>query len=211
MTQYAYIWHFTLSERHWGKMKLIILKWTILYYALDTIFFMCPKYLPIRSILFGIVINSEETSRKVSSVPLVFFPEFDCLPQVGLSVFVRDDPSFVFPVVEGLTGNAYAFREFLEVPDGAGFGKFLELEEPFFTAFDAWRAELDDVSYANFLVLCSRCHIAQTTQPLGVDAEIIDVVVCHRAQFLNDVKVRGFEIDSKLIHIRIKGMGKAAP
>ena len=155
--------------------------------------------------------NSEEISLKVSSVPLVFFPEFDSALQVGLSVFIRKDPALVFPIVEGLAGNANAFRELLEVPDGTGFGEFFELEESFFAAFDAGRTELDDVTYTDFLILCFRHHITQLAYPFGVDAEIIDVVVCHRAQFLNDAKVRGFEIDSKLTHIRIKGMGKAAP
>lgn len=95
------------DENKWNQMKL---KATKLYFALDTFFCKCPKHSTIRFILFGIVMKSEEISRKVSSVPLVFFPEFDSALQVGLSIFVRKDPALVFPVVEGLTGNANAFR-----------------------------------------------------------------------------------------------------
>ena len=94
------------DENKWNQMKL---KATKLYFALDTFFCKCPKHITIRFILFGIVMNSEKISRKVSSVPLVFFPEFDSALQVGLSVFIRKDPALVFPVVEGLAGNANAF------------------------------------------------------------------------------------------------------
>lgn len=170
------------------------LKATKLHYALDTFICKCPKHSTIRSILFGIVMKSEETSRKVSSVPLVFFPEFDRTLQVDLPVLVRNNPAFVFPVVKGLTGNADAFREFLEVPDGTGFGEFLELEESFFTAFDAWRTELDDVTYADFLVLCFHHHITQLTHPFGVDAEIIDVMggLGYRSFFISSSSGRRF-------------------
>ena len=111
----------------------------------------------------------EEILREVSNVPTAFFPEFSCALEIGLSVFVGDDPAFVFPIVEGLTGDSYLFGDLVKVPDGTKIGELLDLCVSFFASFDAGSTVLDYVAYADFLIWCLVHQVAEVTDAFGAD------------------------------------------